>query len=129
MMRRTVAGPFSASDLGGGRWHLATRGAAVELFLRGIAPGATEALTDPSISTLEFDWYAAGVRVTVARRHGASRVDADSVIIHEPRPRLYQALPLAGFDPRAQRFWRRVFLLMRLPGGRRLLNVIARRRK
>jgi hypothetical protein len=129
MMRRTLAGPFCVSDLGGGRWHLTTRGAAAELFLRGAASGAAAALTDPNVATLEFDWHAAGVRVTTAGRHGASRFEAVSVIIHEPRPRLYQALPLAGFDQRAQRFWRRVFILMRLPGGRLLLNIIARRRK
>jgi hypothetical protein len=129
MMRRTVPGPFSASDLGGGRWHLATRGAAVEVFMRGPAPGAADALADPSVTTLELDWHAAGVRVTVARRHGTSRLEAESVIIHEPKPRLYESLPLAGFDSRAQRFWRRVFTLMRLPGGRLLLNVIARRKK
>jgi hypothetical protein len=129
MMRRTLAGPFCASDLGSGRWHLTTRGATAELFLHGAASGAGDALTDPSVTTLEFEWHTSGVRVTVARRLGATRFETVGVIIHEPKPRLYQALPLAGFDQRARRFWRRVFLLMRLPGGRLLLNIIARRRK
>jgi hypothetical protein len=42
---------------------------------------------------------------------------------------LYEALPLAGFDATARRFWRRVFLLVRLPGGRYLLRLIAQRKR
>jgi len=37
---------------------------------------------------------------------------------------LYAALPLAQFDRRARRFWRRVFLLVRIPGGRSLLGML-----
>jgi hypothetical protein len=48
-------------------------------------------------------------------------------IVHEPLPKLYAELPLAGFDERARRFWRRVFRLVRIPGGRHLLGVLARR--
>jgi hypothetical protein len=33
---------------------------------------------------------------------------------------------LADFDARARRFWRRVFVLVRIPGGRRLLGMLAR---
>ena len=35
--------------------------------------------------------------------------------------------PLAGLDEKARRFWRRVFRLVRIPGGRHLLGVLARR--
>jgi len=50
-----------------------------------------------------------------------------NAIIHEPLTRLYEGLPLASFDPAARRFWRRVFRLVRIPGGRHLLRFIARR--
>jgi hypothetical protein len=39
---------------------------------------------------------------------------------------LYDSLPLADFDRSAQRFWNRVFRVMRLPGGRFLLRFLAR---
>jgi len=56
-------------------------------------------------------------------RHGGAR----TATIHEPRPELYQGLPLVVMDDAAKRFWRRVFLLARIPGGRRLLRWIAER--
>jgi hypothetical protein len=54
---------------------------------------------------------------------------AQSASIQEPQNALYERLPLASFDARAQRFWRRVFLLARLPGGAALLRALARRRR
>jgi hypothetical protein len=36
-------------------------------------------------------------------------------------------LPLVVLDAAARRFWGRVFLIARLPGGRRLLRWIAQR--
>jgi hypothetical protein len=38
-------------------------------------------------------------------------------------------LPLVSFDDKARRFWRRVFRLVRIPGGRHLLGVLARRNR
>jgi hypothetical protein len=54
-----------------------------------------------------------------------ARVEAAAAIVHEPARNLYAALPLAEFDGRARRFWRRVFLLVRIPGGRSLLGILA----
>ncbi len=53
-------------------------------------------------------------------------VRAQSVIVHEPLARLYEALPLVTLDAKARRFWRRVFRLVRIPGGRYLLGALAR---
>ena len=52
---------------------------------------------------------------------------AQSAIVHEPLPHLYETLPLVRFDAKARRFWRRVFRLMRIPGGRHLIGALARR--
>jgi hypothetical protein len=38
-------------------------------------------------------------------------------------------LPLASIDADARRFWRRVFRLVRIPGGRYLLKVLTRARR
>jgi hypothetical protein len=54
-------------------------------------------------------------------------VKARSAIVHEPLAHLYDAFPLAGLDAKARRFWRRVFRLVRIPGGRYLLGVLAHR--
>jgi hypothetical protein len=134
--RRTLTGPFLARDLGGGLWQVTARAAAdpgtaaaAELYLR--IPAATNAalLAQPHIRRIEVAWHADGVVVNVAGTGGAGVLEASSAIIHEPQNRLYDALPLAGFDARARRFWRRVFLLVRLPGGRYLLRLIARRKR
>ena len=132
-IRRTLTGPLSTRDLGGGLWQVTAgtpaAAAALELYLR--IPAAADAmlLTQPGIRRLDVAWGADGVVVHVA---GASRtgvLEASSAIIHEPQNRLYDALPLAGFDAQARRFWRRVFLLVRIPGGRHLLRLIARRKR
>jgi hypothetical protein len=53
-------------------------------------------------------------------------VEAAAAIVHEPLGRLYESLPLANIDANARRFWRRVFRLVRLPGGRYLLKLLTR---
>ena len=128
--RVDLQGPFAGEDLGAGRWRLSrTRPAPIEVFLRVADGTAAEMLAEPGIVGLDLDWRASGVSVAVRGRRGVQRVEADSVIVHEPRNELYQALPLAGFDAEARRFWSRVFTLMRIPGGRLLLRIIARRRR
>ncbi|HMH88482.1 MAG TPA: hypothetical protein VK523_07555, partial [Steroidobacteraceae bacterium] len=51
-------------------------------------------------------------------------VEAASAIVHEPLEHLYESLPLVSIDADARRFWRRVFRLVRLPGGRFLLRIL-----
>ena len=54
-------------------------------------------------------------------------VEAASAIVHEPLEHLYERLPLVSIDADARRFWRRVFRLVRIPGGRYLLKVLRAR--
>ena len=130
MRRRSVAGPIRAQDLGGGLWELtAAVPDAAQVYLK-VAPGTDcAALQDRAIRHLDIEWHAAGVSVRVMGAAGGGVLEAGTAIIHEGRAHLYEALPLAGFDAKARQFWRRVFLLIRIPGGRYLLRLIARRRQ
>jgi hypothetical protein len=69
------------------------------------------------------------VLLTMTSAEQQRTVKAQSVIVHEPLARLYEALPLATLDANARRFWRRVFRLVRIPGGRYLLGALVRRRQ
>jgi len=72
------------------------------------------------------EWPAAGgCLVTVELPAGALAVGAASAFVHAARDGLYAGLPLARLDARGLRFWRRVFLLVRLPGARWILQRIA----
>jgi hypothetical protein len=127
-MRRNLAGIFSAQSLGPGAWRLA-RGApaAAELFLRGVESGAAELFRSSDLGDVDVEWLTGGVLVTMTAAGSRRSFNAQSAIVHEPLARLYDALPLAAFDENARRFWRRVFRLVRIPGGRHLLGVLARR--
>jgi hypothetical protein len=58
----------------------------------------------------------------------AASVEVTAAIVHEPLGNLYESLPLASIDANARRFWRRVFRLVRIPGGRYLLRLLTRSR-
>lgn len=127
-LKRSLAGPFSGESLGGA-WRFTQRTpGGCEVYLRGIEPAAAELLRDARVTRLQIEWRARGVVVVITEAGGARTLETQTALIHEPLPRLYESLPLAGFDRKAQRFWRRIFLLMRLPGGRVLLKFITRRR-
>jgi hypothetical protein len=68
-----------------------------------------------------------GAVVTLTTGGGTVQIHARTVILHEPVALLYDQLPLMRLDDAARRFWRRVFWLVRIPGGRRLLGLVARR--
>ncbi|MGA2189644.1 MAG: hypothetical protein ABSH33_14015 [Steroidobacteraceae bacterium] len=127
MVQQSVAGPFYARHLGSGVWQLTTGvPAGPEIFLCGARPDEPGLLSGESITALGVEWRADGVRVALSGAHGVRHLSAGSAIVHEPAPRLYEAVPLAVLDAEAKRFWRRVFWLMRIPGGRLLLRFLAR---
>ena len=128
-MSKILEGPFAARNLGAGTWVLT--GDAVdgpEIYLQGTGPGA-EFPAGAACRRLAIAWRGDGVEITVTAPNGIRVLEAASAIIHEPKPRLYESLPLAGFDADARQFWNRVFRLIRIPGGRHLLGFIARRKR
>jgi len=125
-MQKTICGPFTVRNLGAGSWRL-TSPTGMEVQLRGTGAAAPEILQEPGLEALDLEWNNDAVRVTARVARGARNFLSRSALVHEPRPRLYESLPLASFDADAQRFWRRIFRLIRIPGGRYLLRFIAGR--
>ena len=126
-MRRNFSGVFTAHDRGGGAWQL-SRSAPHEatVYLRDAQSDAAKVLGDEPISELGIEWQDQNALLTFVARGRPSSVAARSAIVHEPLSELYAGLPLAIIDAQARRFWRRVFALVRLPGGRVLLKLLAR---
>jgi hypothetical protein len=138
-MRRQLAGAFAAVDLGDGTWRLSQgEPPGIDLYLKGAPADAGESLrgrtvselgtADNEIDDLVIEWGARSVLLTFTAAGLNRSIEAASVIVHEPKPHAYDQLPLAQFEPQARRFWRRVFRVVQLPGGRHLLGVLARRR-
>lgn len=128
-IERIVAGTLQAQKLGEGTWQLSSGpSAGLEMILSGTDGAADEALRGMRASKAVIAWQPGGVLVTLFTAAGPKAVRARTAILHEPLPALYEGLPLlVKLDDRARRFWRRVFLLVRIPGGRRLLGLVARR--
>lgn len=127
-MRRHLPGTFIAWDLGRGAWRLSRGEAApVDVFLRDTESGAAEVLRSPVVRDMDIEWRADTVVLTMTSAEQLRTVKAQSAIVHEPLAHLYDALPLVSLDTKARRFWRRVFLLMRIPGGRYLLGALSHR--
>ena len=127
-MERTLTGNFRGIDLGAGAWRLTTGlPGGGEVYLGGTEPAAASVLAaaSPSVVTIRWNWD--GALVTLTGGASLRTVKAKTAILHEPLARLYEGLPLVTLDDRARRFWRRVFWLVRIPGGRRLLGLVARR--
>lgn len=117
--------PLALEPGPGDVWCLSAVGApAGRLYLRGFEPPADHALS----SAVTVEWPpAGGAQVTFSMPSGSLAVPAASAFFHASAAGLYAALPLARFDARQERFWRRVFLLVRLPGARRILRWVAER--
>ena len=124
-MQRVIRGPLERRELSPGSWQWSAA-AGAELLIRGTEPGADEVLRSAAPRAISVDWMKDGALVTLMTEAGPHLLRARVAVMHEPLARLYEALPLMRFEPRARRFWRRVFLLLRIPGGRRLLGLVAR---
>ena len=127
-VRRKFPGTLMTHDLGEGTWRLSRGGSTpLDIFLRGADFRAAGTLRPSGISDVDIEWRAENVVLTGTSAGRRSSISVRSAIVHEPLGRLYEALPLESLDEKARRFWRRVFWLARIPGGRHLLGVLARR--
>jgi len=126
--RRYLSGTLMTHDLGEGAWRLSRSGPSpVDVFLRGADFRAADTLQPSGISDVGIEWRAGDVVLTHTSAGRRNSLSVQSAIVHEPLERLYEALPLVSMDEKARRFWRRVFWLVRIPGGRHLLGILARR--
>jgi hypothetical protein len=127
-VRRKFPGTLMAHDLGEGAWRLSRGGLApVDVFLRGADFRSADTLRSSGISDVDIEWRTENVVLTATSAGRRNSISVQSAIVHEPLGKLYEALPLVSLDEKARRFWRRVFWLARIPGGRHLLGVLARR--
>ena len=124
-MRRNFSGAFMPQDCGNGAWQL-TRAAPhdLQVFLREAEHGAARAFGNTPIVDLGIEWHADRALLTFMSGDRVATVEAATAIVHEPLGHLYESLPLVSIDAAARRFWRRVFRLVRIPGGRFLLRML-----
>lgn len=123
MNRRIWTGRFSLNARGGGL-----------IDVRELPAGADAAAADASwqrgmtvhTGTIEILWHDRGVTLRLSGETGDATVDADSILVHEPLPDLYRSLDLPTLQPDTRRFWQRLFLLARIPGGAALIRLAAR---
>lgn len=127
-MGQFLPGTFLTRELGKGAWRLSRSGPdPIDVFVRGVDSQSAEALRAAHVRDLGLEWAGDAVMLSLESAAQSHSVRMQSAIVHEPLPRLYEALPLATLDAKARHFWRRVFRLVRVPGGRYLLAVLARR--
>ncbi len=120
----SIEGRVEAEDLGNGHWRLDVPGGGREIHVRADGLMAADFAGCTQVSVQWQD----GAPVLTVVSPGAERVHRlRGALVHEPRPALYDGLPLASIDAATRRFWRWVFLVVRIPGGSRLLGVLARR--
>jgi hypothetical protein len=126
-MRRNYSGAFLPQDRGNGAWQL-SRAVPHEahVFVQHAEPGAASAFGNAPIVDLGIEWRPESALLTFMTGARVASVKASAAIVHEPLGHLYERLPLVSIDADARRFWRRVFRLMRFPGGRYLLKLITR---
>lgn len=127
-MRCNLPGTFLTRNLGQDRWRL-SRGEPepVEVLVLGSAAPTAESSRALEVRDIDIEWRTDSVWLTFISDGRPIAAPAQGAIVHEPLPRLYAALPLARLEEPGRRFWRRVFRLVRIPGGRYLLGFLARR--
>jgi hypothetical protein len=126
-LRRHLPGTFQTREIGEGAWRLSRSGPdSAVVYLRGVESEAGNALRVTAVQDLDVEWSASEPLLTLTCASGRRTIRARSAIVHEPLSDLYETLPLAKFDAKARRFWHRVFRLVRIPGGRHLLSLLAR---
>ena len=127
-MRCNLSAAFAAHTTSEGRWRLASREPReIEVYLQGVRGADCEFLTGAALSHLDIEWQDRAVVLHMDADAGPRSLQMQTAIVHQPLPRLYSVLPLPPFDCKGRRFWRRVFILVRIPGGRHLLGTLARR--
>ena len=126
MKRKTWNGTFRAQQRGARNWLLSTaEPVRTDVYLQ---ETAIEHQVLPGVfDRIQIDWHAGAVDILLMQGAATVALRASGAFVHEQRPTLYEALPLETFGQRSRTFWRRIFFIVKIPGGRALLNHIARR--
>jgi hypothetical protein len=121
----TVSAPFDIEDCGRGLWCLRAHDALqTAVYVSGSLPFSQLSKCE----AFNIEWLEGGSAVLhLGLPAQIVTVPVTSAFAHEPRPDLYGVLPLARLDAVTLRFWRRVFGLVRVPGGQMLLGWLSRR--
>jgi len=131
-MQRILSGSFRLDRLRSGLWRVRNTRSPHEIaLLRNLRATEQNFPADElpeEFDALRLEWNSPD-SVAVVLGAAGRLLEADSVVLHEPNERLYDGLALARFTPDARRFWQRIFWLVRLPGGRALLRLVARGRR
>lgn len=128
--RRNFSGAFAAIDRGNGAWQLDSAAPQeISIYLQNAEPGAARAFGEGTLEDLNIEWHADSAQLSFTAGSRPATVKIAGAIVHEPLGFLYDGLPLASIDADARRFWRRVFRLVRIPGGRYLLRLLTRSRR
>jgi hypothetical protein len=116
----TVSAPFDIEDCGRGLWCLRPHDALqTAVYVSGSLPFAKLSKCE----AFSIEWLDGGSAVLhLGLPAQIVTVPVASAFLHEPLTALYGALPLARLDAKTKRFWRRIFALVRLPGGQILLG-------
>jgi hypothetical protein len=129
-MRRNFSGDFMPQDLGRGAWRLLSKAPReTSIYLQGTEGGAARSFGTTPLRDLGIEWRGETALLSFMSDDRVGTVEAGSAIVHQPLGQLYDSLPLQSVDANARRFWRRVFRLVRIPGGRFLLTLLARPRR
>lgn len=131
MNRRIWTGRFWLGARGGGLIDVRELPAGMSLLLVGaktaLADSPWQSGTGEHAGTIEVLWHDRGAILRLEGTSGGATVSADSILVHEPIPNLYRGLNLPTLQPDTRRFWQRLFLLARIPGGAALIGLAARR--
>jgi hypothetical protein len=128
MLQRFLTGEFHVEASGNETWRATNRRAPGQIVLLRHIEAEAPLSAPATAETVTVTWNAGQpVVVTFSRGLQTVTVAAGAVFLHEPTGQLYAGLPLPTFTPAMRRFWRRVFLLVRIPGGRRAVGWLSRR--
>jgi hypothetical protein len=130
MLQRSLSGEFHVEVLGPDTWWVTNQRPPGQcLLLRRVE--ASDPLQAPGVAQrISVTWNgSAPVAVAFTRDEQTMTVVAGAVFLNEPAAAVYAGLPLPAFTSTMRRFWRRVFRLVRIPGGRWALGWLSRRRR
>lgn len=131
-MRKVLGGPITIAERGAHGWRLSSPGDRAIVYLRGGTAAEAPLLlariaAGAACTGLALEWTGAAATASLRFDDGSVLLTVDEARVHEFPGELYRTLPLAQFDARARQFWRWVFGLVRVPGGRIWLKILTRR--